>query len=459
MVSQRSSAIVQTDQQFDSFSLEPLGESSVLAGAVTDDPVLAGVFNSLAGISLFAGSIAIGGGVLPAMLIAAGTVITLINDFVYVAGGNRAYDQATKAKRSPRPVVVDEPEVTVPDQPLAPSLVELAAKEAQPVVTAETPSVDLLNLPKLIVDEIYSYAVIAPSGGGKGMLMSNVVREFKRRYPDRPIIFIDPKDDPKEAGYWEGVVDIWHRANFRRMEIEDKSAFLNEALDIIRSVNEPHLAIMDECTMTFGFANKCDTKLANRLQDFTTSVASGGNSAEEYVFLLGHSPNLGDYGISGGQMSSFRKVYIAPTSNQESIIQLCGTTFAGGKQSDSKAKEILTIAQQSPVDRAVYVGTKNAWYSMGTLENHSGYNRDTRTQIGTSTTVAPTATTPAVDPKFETLIANLADVMRQAVAKNYDVNALTPEKLVKHQLGVAAGLTYENATIALERAKQAVGVL
>jgi hypothetical protein len=438
----------------DKFIVNDFAESPGILGRIIPDSGLAAVFNIA---SIVAASVYI------SPLAAIAMIAFAAKDVVYFHRKEKAdMDQLTQKLLGGS----DD------DQALPPTTVDVSVQPAivATVVVAEPESlsVDLLNLPKLIVDEIYSYAVIAPSGGGKGMLMSNVIREFKQRYPDRPVILIDPKDDPKEAGYWTGIVDIWHKGNFRKMEIEEKSAFLHEALDLIRSIEGEHLAIMDECTMTFGFANKCDTKLANRLQDFTTSVASGGNSAEEYVFLMGHSPNLSDYGISGGQMSSFRKIYIAPTSNQESIIQLCGTTFAGGKQGDQKAKEIVAIAEQSPVQRAVYVGTKNAWYPMAKLENYSGYDRDTRTQIDIVTPVVdtpivtpavePSTPLPAYDPHFEVFVATLTATLQRAKQDQKDLNAVTPEMLTQHRDGQKIGLTLENAKIALSKAKQAIGV-
>ncbi|MFH7024028.1 MAG: hypothetical protein ACHBN1_01120 [Heteroscytonema crispum UTEX LB 1556] len=46
------------------------------------------------------------------------------------------------------------------------------------------------------------------------------------------------------------------------------------------------------------------------------------------------------------------------------------------KISDTKLQEFIDA---SPVNRAVYHGGLNNWFAMPKLENHSGYDRDTRT--------------------------------------------------------------------------------
>lgn len=365
-----------------------------------------------------------------------------------------------------------EPTVTVKaesikDEPLAiESSTDQPELDTRVVTSPELPQIDLLDVPKLIVDEMYSYAIIAPSGGGKGMLISNVIREYKKRYPNNPVVLIDPKADPKEAKYWDGAVDIWHKINFRKLEIEEKSAWLNEALDIIRGIEGPHLAILDECTMTFGFAKNSDSHLMNRLRDYTTSTASGGNSAEEFLFLMGHSGNLADYGISGGQMSSFRKIYIAPASNKEQIAQLGSTNFTGGKFGEDKLNEIVSIAGESPVNRAVYIGTRNQWFPMAQLENHSGYDRDSRTflnppvnhpndiedKASQSDTVVQEFT--PVDIELEMFIRTLAKSLSKAQQAGKDLEAITPEKLLSLPAAKKINLDLSQAETSLIRAKQ-----
>lgn len=256
----------------------------------------------------------------------------------------------------------------------APSAVGVATRVVEP-----TPE-PVIDVAKYIVDHLYSYAIIAPSGGGKAILLSNVVRGIKQQRPDMHLFLVDPKNDPREAGYWEGTVDTWKRSNFQSMSGSAKSAWIEAAMREYRDLPAPKLLIMDEATMQFSHM-LTDRALHSEAKSFLTAIGSSGNSQENYVFIVGHSGNLSDYGISGGTMSSFRKIYIAPNNNVEAIQQLGLTTFCGGRYGESQVQEILSIAQQSPVNRAVYIGALNKWQPMERMPNHSGFDRDNRTAI------------------------------------------------------------------------------
>lgn len=244
-----------------------------------------------------------------------------------------------------------------------------------------------VDIPKLVLKKMYSYALMGPSGSGKGMLLSNILRLIKVMHPGIHIFLLDPKDDPKERGYWEGVVDTWYRCDFNSLRTQAKRDFIDQAIDQYHAIEGPKLLIFDEATNLFGFMKNCAKDLLAETKSFLSGIASSGNSRNNYVWLLGHSGNLGDYGISGGEMSCFRKIYIAPMSNLEAIKQLGNTTFAGGKFGDEGMDYIKSVAKASDVDRAVYVGTIDSWVPMAKLENFSGYDRDTETFIKSSSSV------------------------------------------------------------------------
>lgn len=354
--------------------------------------------------------------------------------------------------------VNEEPLAIVPTQ-------NPIAELTQVVDSHQTTSTDLLDVPKLIVDEMYSYAIIAPSGGGKGMLISNAVRLLKKTYPHITVMLIDPKDDPKEKGYWNGVVDTWHKIDFDELEPDDKSAWVNEGLDLYRNIPGAKLLIFDEATMVMGFCKLCDKNLLARVQDLITTTASSGNSFERYVWLVGHSGNLADYGVSGGQMATFYNIYIAPANNKKAISQLGNTKFTGNNFDEKKRDEIVAIAEQSPVNRAVYIGTKDQWFPMAELTNHSGYDRDSRTFLNLpkdiedkalqSDTVVPDITpVEPVDLEFELFTRNLAKALNKALQAGRDINTITPEKLLSLPDAKKINLDLSRAETSLFRAKQ-----
>jgi hypothetical protein len=285
-----------------------------------------------------------------------------------------------------QPTVAKEPVVEIPVEPRLP---RNGVKEPQ-----------FEDIAKLIVDDIYSYAIIGPSGSGKGMLWSHVVREARKKLPHLTTMLIDPKDFEPERGYAEGCFDIVHRTKFRKLSEVEQSEWLDEALNIYRDIEGHALLIFDEATLLFSFAANQDRKLLGRLKNLITVTASSGNAEERYVFLIGHSPNLGDYGISSGQMSSFKKIGIYPNNDLEKIKQIGLTTFAGGQFGEDKAREINRVAQKSPVGRAVYVGTRDSWLPMSRLQNYSSYDRDNRRVISQD---LPTKPPCATENQLQTL--------------------------------------------------------
>jgi|GEM_PF-5956350 len=238
--------------------------------------------------------------------------------------------------------------------------------------SADSESIDLAAH---IVDNIYSYAIIGAPGSGKGFLVSHTVRLLKASMPELSIVLLDPKNDPRESGYWQGVVDYWIRKNFLDMSGSEKSEWIRSSIAAYQAIEGEKLLIFDEATALFSHM-KTDSKLLQEVISFLTGIASSGNSRKNFVFLVGHTPNLGDYGISSGMMSSFRKVYIARNNNLEAIQQLGNTVFCGGRFGDEVAQKIVGYANDSEIGRAVYLGTTHSWMPLEKTENYSGYDRD-----------------------------------------------------------------------------------
>jgi len=306
---------------------------------------------------------------------------------------------------------------------------------------------------------LYSYAIISPSGGGKGMLMSNVLRRIKLVRPDIKIMLLDPKNNKEESGYWDGVVDVWHRADFMSIEVEEKVDWIHSGLDAYRHLPSPKILVLDEATSVFSVAVNNSRPLMGRLKDFVTSIASSGSTAENFLFLLGHSPGLSEYGLSGSQMASLRKIYLAPTNNVGAINDLGLTVFAGGRFGSEQVDQIVRIGNQSEVQRAVFIGATNTWYPMKKLENHSGYDRDTRTRTAKkkeSVKVEPKVEEKKEDilsPLFDEFVKMLSEAIVKAFTKGMSVDSLTPEEVHRHKNAKKLGLTLDQAKKALQLAK------
>lgn len=276
--------------------------------------------------------------------------------------------------------------VEVPSQSMAdpwdePEVQSVAVAKVETNVRAMERNNDSVNLAKLIVDNIYSYAIISPSGGGKGLLTSHIVRELKKSRPDIHTFFVDPKDDPKESGYWQGFVDTWYKVRFADLNVKERSIWLKEMLEEYKQLPNPKVLILDETTAIFSHLKNCDSQLLGVFKSFISMIASSGNSSENYLMLMGHSPNLSDYGISGGDFVNFNKVFIANGSKLQAIKQLGTTTFTGTKFGQDVTDAVISKCKQSPVNRAFYMGVTDEWYPMDKLENFSGYDRDARKML------------------------------------------------------------------------------
>ena len=65
-----------------------------------------------------------------------------------------------------------------------------------------------VDIVREMTDHISNYFVVGIGGSGKGMLLANALREVKRKHPDKKIFLVNGKVDPKESGYFDGIVDV-----------------------------------------------------------------------------------------------------------------------------------------------------------------------------------------------------------------------------------------------------------
>jgi hypothetical protein len=92
------------------------------------------------------------------------------------------------------------------------------------------------------------------------------------------------------------------------------------------------------------------------------------------------NPHTDDLGISGGLRSQLTSVALVHPDNVPAYNAMIATQLI---PSDRKITsiQVMEIAAQSPVGRAVYYGGINEWIPMPLLKNFSGYDRDTKNFI------------------------------------------------------------------------------
>lgn len=216
-------------------------------------------------------------------------------------------------------------------------------------------------------------------GAGKGMIASNAIRHMKAKRPELTVMVIDPKNDEKESGYWLGVANVVERFAFAENDPDDCANWLLLKIKQYQSLPTPKLLVMDEGAVIVQFlklAHK-DIKAMGRLKAFIAHISSMGDSAEAWLWFITQMVNVDDLGISGGFRSIFRAIAVVAPKNINAVNAFLATTFvpmpSGGME------EIMSLMKQSPVNRAFYDGKSNQWYLMPELENHSGFDRDSRT--------------------------------------------------------------------------------
>jgi Cdc6-like AAA superfamily ATPase len=225
--------------------------------------------------------------------------------------------------------------------------------------------------------------ILGISGSGKGMLISNVLREIKKKHSDFKIFYVDPKSDPKEYGYVEQVADVIKRYKCETEEPEIVSYWIEKCLDDFNEYaknNERTLLVIDEGTV---LGLKCKIAKSTILVDRLSSLTSLGGSDGKYVYFVAQTPFVGGSGIDLSASSQLVTIAIVSGENKGSLHQWRRSAMFG------KCKNLDGYIDNSPVKRAVYYGKTARWYSMPELTNYSGIDRDNFRRINENSDVQP----------------------------------------------------------------------
>ena len=229
--------------------------------------------------------------------------------------------------------------------------------------------------------------VVALSGAGKGVWLSNYIRWRKDYEPNLLVYWIDPKNDPKESGYFD---QDWIRAyRFKAIDmfVEDLISELQAAfrgyLGFIAHlpVGHPVLLIVDECLMVQFNLDEHGRNKSERgiLKTHVVSAASVGDSDNKHIVCVSQSPNAGDSGVSGGVLRGLRKIVLFRGDELDVLHQakLCGAIDDLPSDAD-----LRRLCRRSPRNRGIYLNGQ--YHSLPDLPNYSGYDRDCRRWIDPS---------------------------------------------------------------------------
>jgi hypothetical protein len=265
-----------------------------------------------------------------------------------------------------------------PDAPSKqPPLTRLASKlfpQNTTVSQAEkydpTSRIDIINE---MSSRINNSIIIGIPGSGKGVLISNAIIAAKKKDPSLKVFVIDPKNDPKEAGYFAccdavkrlscmdakpGKVAVWAEAMF-----SEYSEYAQK--------NDQTLLIVDEGTL---LGNKLALAKSSLLIDKLTAYTSGGDSSGRNVWFMMQSPYVGSAGLNLSTSSQMTTIVIGFSENIGALIQWKSAKLFKALNIDA----VSEIINNSSTGRAIYYGKNGEWYEMPELKNYSGYDRDKR---------------------------------------------------------------------------------
>lgn len=231
---------------------------------------------------------------------------------------------------------------------------------------------NVFDIVKAIASPVQNCIILGVGGSGKGIVVSNALRHIKANFPNRKIFYIDPKNEPGEYGYLEGVVDVVERKTCKNKSAEEICEWLDKILDDYikwENENEETLLVVDE-GMVIGDA--CKKTKNVRIGTLILHIASLGGAAKHNAWLITQTPYVGAMGMNLTQSSQMKWLALIGANDMGALKQW--------SQSANLEKISLdrlgALTQESPVKRSVYWGGHSKWYALPEYPNYSAIDRD-----------------------------------------------------------------------------------
>ena len=235
-----------------------------------------------------------------------------------------------------------------------------------------------VDIVREMTDRISNYFVVGIGGSGKGMLLANALREVKRKHPDKKIFLVNGKVDPKESGYFDGVVDVEKPLHCESAKPQTVAAWFEAAMedfDKFAVQNNGALLVIDEGTI---IGARLKTAKCTTLTDKLIGITSCGGSSGKNVWFVAQTPFVGANGSDTSGISQLTPIVLVNSTNLSVVDSWKRASIF--KKFDTN--EISELVNQSECNRAVYFGKNAQWYAMNKLTNYSAFNRDKGEFIG-----------------------------------------------------------------------------
>lgn len=238
-------------------------------------------------------------------------------------------------------------------------------------------TVDTIQHVRTICDRNNSFYIAASKGAGKGMFASNLLRWKLAQFPNAIAFVLDPKDDEKEAGYWEhprikrfafkGIALSKAAYAAKVAEFLSQARHLVSQADITRGMRL--FLVFDEL---LTLKTKLDKPLFDELSSFGAEAISTGDSAGIHVIAITQSFNAGDSFGSDEVLKNFTQVGLF---REDEFMRAKKLIQFGRSNADSlTTAEFNNLIQQSPVRRVMSIAGE--FIPTPKLQNYSAYDRD-----------------------------------------------------------------------------------
>jgi hypothetical protein len=234
-------------------------------------------------------------------------------------------------------------------------------------------SIPAVGTPGFIAEmahNVRSSLIVGIPGSGKGLTTANLIAKVRQYRPELQIFGTDPKNDPKETGYWQGYGYL-DRFDMERLDPEDIQARLTNDLNRFLDAGDNTLWVIDEFATLIGMVGDKWLKGFNaKLQ----AIVQMGNSRSRYLWIVSQSGNLAELKLQPSLRSSLELLAIVRPGSDAAVAGLIRTDLIA----DKDTQRMQAAIESSPVGRAYYYGKSAKWLPMPVLPNPSGYDRDTR---------------------------------------------------------------------------------
>lgn len=273
----------------------------------------------------------------------------------------------------PEPLIpVSGVQSTPPTPPVSANFQAQVEETLTAVATMEPLTTDLAAL---MAESVKTTIIAASPRTGKGILVATAGRKVQELRPDFEIWLIDPKNEPKESGYWS-FVDMDKRIHFDlrdySLDIDRVEGLLDGFLTRFNASSaRSKLLITDE----FVGLNSRLGKFMSRFKDFLVSISSSGEVGLEgegkFAWIVTQSPYVVDIGFrTKGLRASFNRILMFDKNHTDFIDLANSTDFCPTLEASERHK--LT----AQTGRAFYYSLGDKW---GSLATYSTFEPDLRT--------------------------------------------------------------------------------